>query len=371
MLRKLLPGAFSAALLVTMSQSIVLGVGTPAGTAIPATCTMTYLAGSASLSANDSVFATVAPTAGVTVRAEAPPESVSPGQSYYTPVTITNTGNATDSASLSSSSLRGWMVSFIRDDNNDGVHQSSETTVVTGAGALSADASSRCFVCVAVPSGAATGDTVTITGTSVSGPSVSANAMLVFPVPESPNPPPELDPIPGDFNADGVVNANDIALFNQRWLRWHQSSRPAYNAAVDAMYDLAPRSSGVWPDWTPIGDRAINIQDATAFIECCTKSRSAALAYNAGAQIYRTSSLIIVSVTSAPYGIYQATVMLAPGTAFRPTLDGNGNLSRVLRGSRTGSLLYSEYDAATRTIRITGTVTGYAPYTVASIYVGY
>lgn len=462
-------GCLFTVLLLTVSQSVAFGLGTPAGTVIPANCRTAFLAGSSNLTAMASVSCTVAQTAGVAVQAASAPSSVLAGQTYYTLLTTANTGNATDTIALSASSAHGWAVKFVRDDNSDGVHQATEVTSIAATGALSADASCRCFVCVAVPTSATAGDTVTIAASSRAVPSVSVSTATVYPLSTAhtvgfsqvpalnptavasggttycaaaatdslghqvtyswsdggaggvfapsatvqnptytapanssgadvtvnltcnavcaqdlgthasasaalavhPTPPPVVDAIPGDFSDDGVVNASDTALFNGEWKRWHQTTMPAFSAAIDAIYDLAPRNSGVWPNWTAVGDKKINIQDATAFTECLTKSKSAALAYNTSVQTYRTTSMLFVTVLSAPYGIYQATVALPSGVTFRPLVDANGNLTRVTRGARAGSIFYSEYDAAARSIRITGTVTGYSPYSVASIYIGW
>lgn len=468
--RRLVTAAVIAAILLVVPQSFVLSAGTLAGTVIPVSCKMTYLAGSTSSMASASVSSAVALTAGVTVRANAVPLSVVPGQSYYTLLTTTNKGNASDTISLTGSSAHGWGVSFVRDDNGDGIHQAAEATTIANTGALIPDACSNCFVCVAVPNSATASDTVTVTGTSGSVPSAFASATLGFPAPgahvvtftqrptlsatvvasggttnctavaadslghavtykwsdggaggtfapsasvqnpvyttganstgkdiavivtcavvcaqnstvamsasagltvHSTAPPPVVVSVPGDFDHDGIVGSLDIALFNKEWLRWHQSTRPAFSSAVDSVYDLAPRGSGVWPNWAPIGDKVINTQDATAFAECFAKSKSATLTYSNSVQIIRTSTLMVVTVLSAPYGIYQVNVMLPSGIYFRPTLDANGNLSRVTKGSRAGSIFYDEYDAVARTIKITGNVTGSAPYSVASIYIGY
>lgn len=463
------PVALSILILAAGCPPHALALNTPAGTIIPAAVEVTYVAGNNSMSATASVSSVVAQNAGVIIHAGAPPQSVSPGQACYTLLTITNCGNGTDFFLLSASSASGWPADFVRDDNNDGVHQQSETTKITTTGSLAADASIGCFLCVTVPGSATTGDTVTTKCTSGFAPSALASASIAFPAPAAHSvafaqmpaaaptailsggstacsalavdslghsivyqwsdggsggrfapsasvqnpvytapqnlttgsiavnltctascaqsgavcasgsasvsvaaqPPVVVTPIPGDFTGDRVVDSADVSLFNKEWLRCHRSSKAKFNASVDGIYDLAPRATGAWPDWTPIGDKSININDATAFVECLTKSPGKTLSYKSNTYIYRATSLMLVSAVSAPNGIYQVSVALPSGVVFGSSLDGSGNLSRVLKGSGAGSILYSEYDAATRTIRITGTVTGSAPYMVALIYLGY
>lgn len=357
-----------ALLLAFASQSVVCALGTPAGTVISTNVTMTCPNGSSGLLSKSSVSTTVAQTAGIVVQTGDAPKSLPAGQTCYVPVTVTNRGNATDAFDLSASSAHNWAGKFVRDDNGDGIHQSTEANVVTVTGSLAADAASKLFLAVTVPAGATTGDAVTVTGVSVFAQAVTANAVVNLPAPAT-NPPPAFS-VPGDFSLDGKVNANDAAIFSRAWLRAHRSGA-FFDPALDTPFDLAPRTSGIWPNWTPTGDQDININDATALIECLTQSRSSTLSYGVKASTYRTSSLLIVTIPSAPYRIYQASVVLPTGAAFRPALDSNGNLSRVLRSTNTGNVLYTEYDPSTRTIRLTGNVAGYPPYRVAAIYLGY
>lgn len=351
--------------LAVMTRLCALGLGTPAGTVIPASLRMSYLAGYTGKLATASVSTTVAQSAAVVVLADAAPASVSPGQTYFIRLAVSNIGNGTDTMALSSTSTRGWPVSFIRDDNGDGIRQPTESTAVTSTLSLAADAVAKCFACVTVPSTAATAEVLAIKATSAFAPAAFASATIALPAPSSPAP--VISAVPGDFNGDKVVTSADVALFNKEWLRWRQSARQAFDASIDGRYDLAPRQPGVWPSWQPIGDRTINMQDATVFVECFAKSRISASSYANAVQTYRTASLILVVVPSATYGIYQVSVTLPVGVTFRPLIGSNGNLTKVLKGSKAGSLFYTQYEAATRTIRITGNVTGSAPYSVATI----
>lgn len=177
--------------------------------------------------------------------------------------------------------------------------------------------------------------------------------------------------IPGDFNWDAVFNSNDMPLFNSEWIRWHASPVPAYTPSIDWIYDIYPHTSGVWQNWIYKGDGKINIDDATAFTECYVASRltnrpSNSLYGNYTKMTY-SGYKMYVRITRAPYGMYRSNVILPYRVRFNPAIAANGSLVNVVRQAGSGSMLFSEYDAAKRTVRITGTVTGYAPYLVAVI----
>ncbi len=586
-MRRLFPlSAICAAILLVILQSVTLSAGTPAGTTISSTCAIAYLDdGNVSEIISDPISVTVDATAGVVLTVAPPPETVLPGRSYYLALDCTNTGNGDDNIALYAVSGHGWNVALIRDDNGDGIHQSTEKATVTNTGSLPPDSTHHCFLRVVVPPLASTGDTVNVTGMSVSGPDAKAQAAVEFPVPvphtisftqspqvnpavvdsggvtqctagavdslgdevtytwsdggaggtfspsaSSQNPlytastnssgaditvgltcsarcsqgmgltlaadpaltvhttiPPQFDPdevwapvgfafetphvvlnnpncpssvtftigvpdgisldttavngslacirsgsgvdkltadwdpdsrtmsvtatipspsqsveiissitmtaedgipnpqltidgrpalsiqlfkpAPGDFNLDRTVDEADVALFNQEWFKSHRTGSIPFDPAVDGVFDLGPRGIGVWPYWTPIGDGNIDIADATAFVECCTRSGSPAPMSNGPVQTFRTSTLIQVTVPSAPYGVYQVSITLPVGIGFEPAIDGKGNLRYVFRGVGTGSMMYSEFDAATGTLRIAGNVSGWPPYQIASVYV--
>jgi|GEM_PF-3566958 len=584
------------ALLITLCVVLFLGLaagsviaaGTPAGTILETTCSLDYTA-TTSQTASAYVDVTVAQTPGVAISLGAPTQPVVPGQAYYVLARAINTGNAADTINLLSTSANGWPISLIRDDNNDGIHQSTEVTTITNSGILPADAVFQCFAKLSVPSSATTGDTVTARAASATDATCTASASVVISAPASHSisftQQPSLNPtavasagtaqcsatasdsqghtvtyswsdngsggsfspsasvqnptytaasnvsgqdktvgiactatcsqnsqisvmgsasltvhstavtagasfnpnqittaantqfntphiimagpnyptsatiyigipsgisldttstngslncvrqgsgvstftstwdansrtitvtatvpspasgvelvksialtaasgaqsyqltlnsspgltvniqaattLPGDFNNDGVVNSTDLALFNQEWARWH-TGRPAFNASIDGIYDLAPRTSGAYPTWSPIGDKIINIQDATAFTECCLQSKNTSISYSNYVKTSPSSRIIYVYVTAAPYGIYQANIPLPATGHFYTTVSSNGNLTYVLKQSGAGDIFYSEYDANARMIRIAGNVAGYTPYCVAGIYI--
>ena len=175
-------------------------------------------------------------------------------------------------------------------------------------------------------------------------------------------------PAPGDFNRDRRIDDVDAALFAQEWQKWHRLPPAKFNPAVDAIFDLGPRSVGIWPEWTPIGDGRINIIDATAFVECCVGSQNKIPTYAGPVQTVRTFSLMQVTVPSAPYGVFQASIQLPPGVGFDAAVDGSGNLRYVYKGIDVGSLFFTEFDAASRTLWLTGNVTGSPPFRVASVF---
>lgn len=184
--------------------------------------------------------------------------------------------------------------------------------------------------------------------------------------------------VPGDFNGDAAVTISDASLFIQQWQRWHKNPLPVFDPIIDGKYDLAPRTPGAWPAWSPIGDRNINISDASAFIDCWVNARkaeagatTASLAVDvAGAEFVsqRSRNAITVTVTDAPKGTFDVVVAIPEDAQFDPTVDAAGNLANVAPGKDAGPLFFTEYDPGTRTVRLTGSVAGRAPYKVATIY---
>ena len=159
-------------------------VNIPAGAAGGTQDTVTV---KANCSSDASVSATVNYTAQVQGSQSSARVTISPtsqqltgsaGQTLYFPVAITNSGSASDSISLSVASQHGWATIFYRDDNGDGIHQSTENVAATSTGALVAGATFRCFAALGVPAGASGGtqDAVTVTARSGVDSTVSATA---------------------------------------------------------------------------------------------------------------------------------------------------------------------------------------------------
>ena len=145
----------------------VLGVGLPAGTPIQLLARSSYSdAGNQTYETEALVVLTVAQVAGVNVtNSQSPQPSV--GDTCYIPVTVTNTGNGVDSFNLTtSSSVTGWNVSLVYDDNGDGVHQSTEDETVSNTQNLVPDGKFPCFIKVQVPANATTGSNINIRASS-------------------------------------------------------------------------------------------------------------------------------------------------------------------------------------------------------------
>ncbi len=165
-----------AALLVVVWASVAQAVGTPAGTVITNTVTVTYEdSGANPFSTNASVSTTVSQVAAVQAAADNAGGAVA-GQTVYYPHTITNLGNGTDNFDVTTSSSQGWTVTLYEDVNNNGAYDAGtdvllddddlDTTPDTGN--LAADDSLRIIVCIAVPGGTPDGtvDVTTVTATS-------------------------------------------------------------------------------------------------------------------------------------------------------------------------------------------------------------
>lgn len=176
--------------------------------------------------------------------------------------------------------------------------------------------------------------------------------------------------IPGDFNYDEAVNITDASLFIGAWVRWHQPSPTSFDPVADAPFDLAPRTAGEWPDWSPIGDRAIAINDATSFIECWVGAHapgSTAASIGAGSGVESASEEMTIVINDAVDGSFELSVPVPADAAFDAAVDGSGNLMNVWPGTGVGGLFFSEYDVPSHSIRLAGQPAGSAPYVVAII----
>ncbi len=147
-----------------------LAVGTPAGTVISNQAYVDFK--DVNGNARPRVFSnlvtvTVTQVASVTTTPEAMANNVVAGTAIAYPVTITNTGNGTDTITLAVTTTIGTVMLY-RDDNGDGVWQPTETTVVSSTGPLAADAIFKALAVVTVPAGAPNGSTGTTTVTATS-----------------------------------------------------------------------------------------------------------------------------------------------------------------------------------------------------------
>lgn len=175
--------------------------------------------------------------------------------------------------------------------------------------------------------------------------------------------------VPGDLNGDGSITMTDLNLFNAEWARWHKPTLPIFSPGVDSIYDLSPHTAAAWPYWVPIGDKTINIGDATSFIEACVRSANINSSYGSYVQTSVSSTRILVALYKAPNGMFQANVVLPYWAKFNTATNTYGNLVYVQRQSGAGSIFFSEYDPRTRTVRITANTVGNLPNYVAAIYI--
>lgn len=80
---------------------------------------------------------------------------LTPGSTAYYAYYLRNAGNATDTFSLSVSTIDGynWPVYLYRDDNMDGTHQPNETYIVNQSSPLAPETTFYFFVAVHIPAG--------------------------------------------------------------------------------------------------------------------------------------------------------------------------------------------------------------------------
>jgi len=169
-------------LLLLSPATPVAAVGLPAGTALEVVANASCVDSEGQTRVVDpaSVTLTVIQVVGVNVASVGQSAQATPGQDFYIPVHITNTGNGPDTFNLATASAKGWNTAVVYDDNADGVHQSDEQWVITSAGLMVADGYSPCFVRVSVPADATANDTVTLS--AVSQLSAAGNDQVQIPV---------------------------------------------------------------------------------------------------------------------------------------------------------------------------------------------
>lgn len=152
-------------LAVCMSTAMAM---TLTGTSIKATGTAKYYSTSGALmptATSNTVTTVVGQVGAVAISPVSTSKTSTSGSAVYFPITITNSGNGSDTFTLSTSSTAGSTLKVYQDTNGDGVYQSTETTTVTSTPAISAGGTFKGFVSVLTASGI-TADTVTLTATS-------------------------------------------------------------------------------------------------------------------------------------------------------------------------------------------------------------
>lgn len=157
---------FSAlALLFLFGTRGAYAAGTPAGTVIKNAASMTYkdLSGTSFPTLySDTVSVTVEQVAGVTLTPTGTLQYSSDSMYVYFPHTVTNTGNGTDSYTITSADSASWSPTILFDANGNGVWDTGENTVVTNISNLAADAEYKVIVRLFVPYGTASGKLDTI-----------------------------------------------------------------------------------------------------------------------------------------------------------------------------------------------------------------
>ena len=155
---------------------------------------------------SNTVTTTVSQVAGVDVSPNLGNKNAVKNTSAWYNVTITNTGNGTDTFDLDlTGNPSAWTVHIYLDEDQDGVWDPSETTVVSDTGALTMGGNFYAIAVVDVPDTAIDGDihTLTFTATSQFNPAVSDSGVYTTTVESSTMSiqkyvDPTTDPQPGD-----------------------------------------------------------------------------------------------------------------------------------------------------------------------------
>ena len=114
---------------------------------------------------SNTVTTTVGQVASVSISPASDTKLAKLGAAVDFAVSVTNSGNGSDTFDLSTSTQSGSVVTIYKDDNGDGQRQSTETTVVTATSVLAAGGTFKCIVVAQLP-GTTASDTVTLTAKS-------------------------------------------------------------------------------------------------------------------------------------------------------------------------------------------------------------
>ena len=169
--------------LVILSAASVFAAGTPAGTVISNTATLSYkdLAGNSFPNVLATVTITVSQKAGVALTPATASQVVGDSVWAHYPFTVTNTGNGKDLFNLSSLSSKGWITVLFLDANKNGVLDPSEegAGAVTATDSLPADSAAHFIARVFVPKGAPdlSHDTMTVSAVSSFNNTVSGSGL--------------------------------------------------------------------------------------------------------------------------------------------------------------------------------------------------
>lgn len=156
---------------VLLGTTNAFAAGTASGTVIKNVASMTYrdLTGTLfPILYSDTASVTVEQVAGVTLTPTGSLQYSSDSMYVYFPHTVTNTGNGTDTYTMSSADSASWSPTILFDANGNGVWDSGEITTVPSISGLAADSTYKIIVRLFVPNGVVSGklDTIRTSATS-------------------------------------------------------------------------------------------------------------------------------------------------------------------------------------------------------------
>lgn len=161
------------ALLFTIATDQVFAAGTPAGTVITNTATLTYkdLGGTSFPVVTATITITVAQKAGVAITPISAASTVGDSVWATYPFVVQNTGNGKDKYNLTSASAHSWSTQIYHDLNGNGVLDVADLAggTISATDTLLADSSEHFITRVFVPKGTANGttDNLTLTARSI------------------------------------------------------------------------------------------------------------------------------------------------------------------------------------------------------------
>jgi hypothetical protein len=152
---------------------------TPAGTQIQATGSAKYQSATGSTmptAVSNTATTTVQQTASVSVSPSTSAKTATPGAEVTFGLSVANSGNGADAFDLSAAPQNGSTVAVYRDDNGDGIRQSTETTKIAVTPSLGIGQAFKCLLSAQLSSGGT--DTITFTAKSQFDPTKAGKSTL-------------------------------------------------------------------------------------------------------------------------------------------------------------------------------------------------
>lgn len=345
-------------LFLLLSTGTALAVGTPAGTNITNKATATYTDANSNVYTpvdSNVVTVTVSQVAGLTITPTSSTQNAAPAGSLNYAMSITNTGNGSDTFNVATSGLpAGYTVTVYKDTNGDGILQPGEAVAGNTLGSsvtLAADQVQRVIAVVTVPAGAASGSTapLNLTATSTLTPATTATAtatttiqaaVVSFTKTASP-----ATPKPGDvvtytisWSNGGTAPAYLAVLTDPIPANTtYKAASITYNGAVRT--DVSDADNADF-NVTNAGKVTVNIGtvaaggtgSATFQVTVNAGIASTTLISNTASASYRTNAAdptttTTVNSNSAPFTVAQkAGIQVLPATLTTDELVGNQNL---------------------------------------------